>query len=368
MFEADFARLARVQRVLRWSRWLAAAVAVLCIAGALLLWPGAYARALAFGDIQIHLDLSQYFAGLGVQTSHHNDAMVLGMRFEQVHALLRLASIVPAILAIAGLFRARWREVFIYGAIWYALTGIPNAIEEKSGWEVAIPQEFGVRPPEVLFAMPTVNSSFGRVVRQLDGKAADARLAGLRQIARYYANQPGARLARAARIRAEFASDMSDLNRSQKAAMHYTAAQVAYLEQDHSAARDQLNAIVPADFHPTYDADYRIRRIQEWVEATGGALSPDAYRPQTGWPLSLLRLATRLLALLGVVAFIGHAILVRLGRQLSARLKRMQRMADELGDGDTPPVSANPAGFQQAAAFGRRPTPPLRHLETETSV
>lgn len=350
-FENDFARLDRTARVLHWVRWGCGALAVVALATAATAWPGSWGQALAFHDIQIHLDLINHFDKLGVETTRYDNQVIWGLRFEQIHALIQLISIAPALIAIGGVFRGQWRRVLGYGALWYVMTSLPNLVENKHGFEVAIPAEFGVRPPEVLFALPKVDPTFSKVQDQL--KTPNAQNT---QAEAYDAKQPEDRRRRAEKIRKELDGNMSEFTPAQAAAMHYTAAQVAYLEQDLGSTRRHLNLISAQTFHPTEDSDYRLRRMREWVEAHGGGLLDSTYAPITGWPLSFTRLVAKLCFGLGLLATFGYVVVARAALILAKRFVRLHRLEERLCEKTPLPwVAAASSGFgKRATTFSNR--------------
>ncbi|HEY2010742.1 MAG TPA: hypothetical protein VGH23_17265 [Rhizomicrobium sp.] len=362
-FDLELAQLDRRQQWLQQAAWLLVPCIVLTLAATDVFYPGSFGAAHLFQNVQIPLDVLGYFRGQGVETSLFEDRMVMGVRMGAVQGVLSVIKLALIIVGMGSLLRLQPRWAAGCAILWYGLASLSDSWMTHGGYSVANPLQFGIhqlgarvpdspiQPLAPTDAIPT----FSDISRKLGNAVASD------QIHAEIERRAQDREMRAMRLRS-LAENPEGFPANQAAALHYIAAQIGYLEDDEAAVERHLSAIPAAQFHATWDCDYRLRIMQEWLVKQGGNLPIDAYRPTTGMPFAVSRFIAAAFAALGGMLLVTMALAVHFRRNLAQRLERMRTMAAELLNASiarsTPPPDQ----------FGRRLIKPVPVLETNSSA
>jgi hypothetical protein len=362
-FDPELAQLGRRHQWMLRAAWLLVPCTVLALATADVFYPGPFGGGHHFRTVQIHLDLLGYFTQQGIETWLFSDKMVLGVRMSAVQGVIDLIKLALIVVGVGSLLRLQPRWALGCAIVWYALASLSESWTDHSGYSVAEPPQFGIHqmvppaPDSIVQPMAPSDAipTFSSLTKKLGGSAA-----AVDQIHAEIEERAHQRDLRALRLRAVMAHP-EGFSAKQMAALHYTAAQIGYLEDDKAAVERHLSAIPASEFHTTWDSDYRLRVMQEWLVKNGGSLAPGAYRPVTGMPLAFSRVIAALFVTLGGMLLLATILLVHLRRKLARRLERLRAMAADLQIVSTLRSTSTPGGF------GRRLVGPVPAPQTNSS-
>jgi len=363
-FDLELAQLDRRQQWLRRIVWLLVPCTVLALAAARIFYPGSFGAPYLFHNIQIHLGVLRYLTDQGLETSLFEDKMVMGVRMGAVQGVISVINLALIVVGVGSLLRLQPRWALGCAILWYGLSSLSDSWLTHGGYSVAEPLQLGIHrigvPAPDSAIQPLAPSdnvpTFAEVSRRLGGSAT-----AIDQIHADIERQAHEREMRALRLRG-LMERPKGFSANQAAALHYVAAQIGYLEDDTAVVERHLSAIPAADFHATWDSDYRLRIMQEWLEKRGGKLAIGAYRPITGMPFPVARLIAAIFVALGGMLLVTMILFVHARRELAQRLDRMRAMAGELLNA---PI-ARPTPI--AGGFGRRLIKPVPVLETNSSA
>jgi hypothetical protein len=363
-FDLELAQLDRRQLWLRRTAWLLVPCTVLALAAARVFYPGSFGASHLFQNIQVHLDVLRYLTDQGIETGLFEDKMVMGVRMGAVNGVVSVIKLALIVVGLGSLLRLQPRWTLGCAVLWYGLASFSDSWMTHGGYSVADPLQFGIHrtvPPApdspVQPLAPSDNiPTFAQVSRKQGGSTT-----AIDQIHADIERKAHEREMRALRLRS-LMEHPAAFPAKQAAALHYIAAQIGYLEDDRAAVERHLSAIPASQFHATWDSDYRLRIMQEWLAKEGGTLAPGAYRPITGMPFAVSRLIAAVFAVLGAMLLVTMISFVHFRRALARRLERVRDMAAELLS--APVARSAPTPGQ----FGRRLMKPVPVLETNSSV
>lgn len=326
--DVDVANLEQRARLLRFLSWALIGSTIFLVGLAVAFYPGEYGAADRFRTVAIHLDLWAFFDKLGVETRISSNEMAGFLPLAQLQSGFTFMLWLMGLLALGSFVRLQWRAgLALIGGVLF-LSTLSFLLEAKSGYRVAEPQEFAIRPKDVTAAdsaIKPLEPSAGVPNTPREFLAAKAEAEQQRQTT----------LTRGLKVRALLLAQDPDLTPIQRAAIHYTSAQVAYLERDPAETARQLGAISPDDFHCSYIDDWRIRDLQEYVEVHGHRLADHSYRPRSGVPFTVLRGITFILGVLAALAALLALVLEELSRLVRRRLQRLEKLVRALASSES---------------------------------